>query len=197
MDLLIHHGSLGVIFTLSPAFLQSINDYGFFTIVSGTSFDASLVMVAIFRTFQIDWARNGVHHAFLLWDWDSTEVFRLSTITHAVCWKGPYEIAALHAEPIEWPQRPHETIGESQTNAQDYFWTLVAYILDNIPSSMEDIVPSANDGNVAKQLLDYALVWRKLLVLPLNRLLERMKLSTPWAWSVEVPVLRYRELGRR
>lgn len=87
-------------------------------------FVAALAWNAYCRTFEIDWARQGVNYAFLLYDWDSIEVFGLSTITYAVRRKGRSENVTLLGEPVEWNQGPYETIGRAQTKESDYRGTL-------------------------------------------------------------------------
>lgn len=101
-DQRIHHGNIGFILSVSPAILQLIHDYGFFQILRGTSFDAALAWVAYCRTYVIDWSRHMVKDVFFLYDWDSTEVFGFSEITHVVPRQGLSENVTLRAKPFEW-----------------------------------------------------------------------------------------------
>lgn len=70
----IYHSHLGIILPISSSIHQFNHEYGLFDTLRGTSFDATLSLLAYSRTFKIDWSRHGVNNAFFLYDRDCIEV---------------------------------------------------------------------------------------------------------------------------
>lgn len=92
---------------------QLIQEYGLFHIVRGTDLDAALAWVAYSRTLEIEWTFHGVNYAFVLYDWNYTEVTEFTTVVHTIRRRGRPVDVTLSAELVNWHQMPQQSIGEA------------------------------------------------------------------------------------